>query len=180
MKDVFDTVSEVQFKSIAAVGLMAALTMGATWWVLTLSVSPSRPVEDLPSEGVVSSRVQKHTQVSSPAPSEQRQPEVIIERGNSAEVVLQTPPHSDSSLKLEDAESRYTVQIGAFQLKDGAQRRMAELAEQGYDSYLVALEESGTVTFRLVVGAFPTYDEASATADDLKVSGIDAFVRTLE
>ena len=180
MKEVFDTVSEVNFKSIAAVGLIALLSMGAIWWVLAGSASTSRPVESTPSQGLASSRVQERTKITPPVASDQQPLEVIVKSGNALEENLQSSPASTASLELEDLESHYTVQIGAFQQKDGARKRMAELAERGYDSHLVSLEEAGTVTFRLVVGAFPSYDEASAAADGLKVAGIDAFVRNIE
>jgi len=180
MKDVFDTVSEVPFRAIAAVGSIALLTMGAVWWVLNSSASPSQRVEGTPSSVSVSSVVRKQAETSPPVLSDQQPLEVIVEAGNLLEEAHQASPVGTASLELEDAESRYTVQIGVFTHKNGAQRRIAELEERGYTTRLVSLEESGTASFRLVVGAFPTYNEATVTAKDLKVAGIDAFVRSIE
>jgi cell division protein FtsN len=87
---------------------------------------------------------------------------------------LDPPPRVDEGSAL----GPYAVQIGAFRREDGARRRLLELQEQGYEVRLVSSENDGNVTFRLLMGDFRSYDEASRNADRLKVAGIDAFVRT--
>jgi cell division protein FtsN len=180
MKEVMETVSEVQFRSIAVIVAGALLGMLATWWVLTGPASPSLTAVE-PKYGAGSLpevQAETETQAFSPQPAGFReQPEILVEKGNAAAIAPHTSPESSRLQEPEAAESEFAVQIGAFLHEEGATRQLAKLEEQGYDARLVSHEEGGTVIFRLVAGDFDTREEAAAAAKELKSSGIDAFVR---
>jgi len=178
MKEVMETVSEVQFRSIAVIVAVALLGMLATWWVLTGPASPSLTAVE-PKYGA-GSLPEVQAQAFSPQPTDSReQPEILVEKGNAAAIAPHTSPESSRLQESEAAESGFTVQIGAFQREEGATRQLAKLEEQGYEARLVSHEEGGAVIFRLVAGDFHTREEAAAAAKDLRNRGMDAFVREI-
>lgn len=176
MKDVIETVSEVQFRSIAIIVAVALLGMLATWWILTGSASPSLTAAQIETRTIPL----PEPQVRTPAPQqkpESVQPEVLIEKGRLSAVSPAQPDESPAALSVENGENGFTVQTGAFQQEEGAKKRLGELQEQGYSARLTTQVEGGKIVFRVLAGDFETREEATVAADDLKAKGIDAFVR---
>lgn len=178
MKEVLETVSEVQFRSIAVIVAVALLGMVATWWVLTGSASPTLTAEEpgriIGSSHVPERETQKGASSLQAIPTSQ-QPEVYVEEGETSFRLLDTP----QSLP-EKAENGFVVQIGAFQQEEGALRRLKELGEQGYEARIVSFEENGTALFRVILGSFSTKEEAELAANALKTAGVEVFLRAME
>jgi cell division protein FtsN len=172
MKEVLETVSEVQFRSIAVIVAVALLGMVATWYILTGSASPSlthsetdQLAEPLPKA--------KRATAHSPEPAQaSEKPEIGVEEGEAG--LLTT---SELSFPQEKIQGEFAVQIGVFKQQEGAKRRKEELEEQGYTARIIPCEIDGVAAFRVVVGGFGSREEAVETANSLKQAGIDAFVR---
>jgi len=180
MKEVIETVSEVEFRSIAVILAVALIGMAATWWVLTGTASPSFSAEDTNldqgSTPEILSETQKQGLKPQPVPPLE-QPEIIVAETNTK--VIATPALTET-LELQEPQvtgNRFMVQIGAFQQEEGARRRLGELEEQGHEAHVISTEENGTPIFRVVTGNFRTRLEANLAVNDLKAAGIDAFVR---
>ena len=180
MKEVVETVSEVQFRSIALIIAVALLGMVATWWVLTGSASPSLTAAQPEYEAGSLTEVETDTAAKEFPPQQnqpQNPPEIIVEQGNTAVVPLSPSRETSGIRESETADSGFTVQIGAFQQEEGARRRLGELEEQGHEARLISDDQGGTAIYRLVTGEFRTREEATLAAEELRTLGIDAFVR---
>ncbi len=178
MKEVLETVSEVQFRTIAVIVAVAVLCMLGTWWVLTDSASPPLSSEETRYEARLSPEGEQNPSdfsVQPEAPSENLQ--IIVEKGPPAVPVPQTFSDSVGMQEPEATGVGFIVQIGAFRQEEGAKRRLKELEERGCEARLVSDDKGGAVVFRVVAGNFSTREEAAVAVKDLKSSGIDAFVR---
>jgi cell division protein FtsN len=161
MREVLETVSEVQFKSIAVIVAAALLGMVATWYLLTGSTSP----------------VLTHAE-SQPAAEPLPEPVFVSEpitASQKPEGDTSTPRIQESPTPPALTKSEFAVQIGAFQQHDGAKQRVKELEEQGYSAGILPYEEG----FRVVLGGFGTREEAVLAANELKAAGFEAFVRRI-
>ena len=164
MKEVLETVSEVQFKSIAVIVAVALLGMLATWWAITGSASP--PLSTDQTREVSSPRAKTEMET-------QRRPSKPATR--ETEIYAANPAAPVSEPAISGAE--YTIQVGAFQQEEGARRRLSELRESGHQGRIVAQTENGTNIFRVLVGKYSTRDEASLAVNHLRESEIEAFIR---
>lgn len=181
MKEVFETVSEVQFRSIALIIALACLGMGVTWWFLTGSASPPLTIDKTAYESDASSKVVTEPEVLSVQPtSPSENPQILVEGGSASTVTAPSSPESTSGVGQEGANGHFTAQIGAFQQEERARKQLEKLKEKGYEARLIAHEEGGGIIFRLIFGDFRSHEEAAVAVKDLKSSGIDAFVRGIE
>ncbi len=68
--------------------------------------------------------------------------------------------------------ANYRVQAGAFQRRENAEARMAQLRQDGYEPYLVT---TGGL-LRVIVGAFSDRENADRLVAQLRARGYDALV----
>lgn len=79
----------------------------------------------------------------------------------------------ENKQETSNQESKlYKVICGAFGVKENADRRVTELANAGYESYI----ESVNNLNRVVCGAFGVKENANKRAEELKSKGFDAYV----
>jgi cell division septation protein DedD len=83
--------------------------------------------------------------------------------------------------KVPDATSAtgaFTLQLGASNNRDDAERQAARLREKGYAPYIVTAEVPGKGTwYRVRMGSFPTKDAATRYLQDFKrETQAEAFV----
>lgn len=76
------------------------------------------------------------------------------------------------------ASGPFTLQLGASQNRDDAERMVSRLREKGYAPYIVSAEVAGKGTFyRVRMGSFPTKEAASRYLEDFKrETKTEAFV----
>lgn len=79
----------------------------------------------------------------------------------------------ENKQETSNQESKlYKVICGAFGVRENADRRVTELANAGYESYI----ESVNNLNRVVCGAFGVKENANKRAEELKNKGFDAYV----
>ncbi|MGW8181813.1 MAG: hypothetical protein ACWGQW_24045, partial [bacterium] len=123
MREVIETVSEVQFRSIAVIVAVALLGMLAAWWVLTGSASPSLTTVQTETSSV--SLPEPQARIPAPQQNfETAQPEVRIEQGHVGRALPLAGDKSSITSPVVKAASGFTVQIGAFQKIEGAEKRL--------------------------------------------------------
>ena len=185
MEDVLKTVSELKFRSIAMIAAVILLALAAVWWLLGGPASPpqirqsQRATAGRPSVAPLSPPTSE-AQPSGPTETSAKQsakPEVLVVEGPPSGPSVLTAPGSGAPT-IAETTGQFTVQVGAFEREGGALQRQAELRSKGYESSLVAAENEDAVSFRLITGNFATHAEASKIVTELKLAGIDAFVRS--
>jgi cell division septation protein DedD len=95
-----------------------------------------------------------------------------------------TPPASEPTPKVAPAKPQtvpngpFTLQLGASQDKDDANRQIARLKDKGYAPYLVTAQVPGKGTwYRVRMGSFPSKDAAQHYLQDFhRETQLDAFV----
>ena len=79
----------------------------------------------------------------------------------------------ENKQETSNQESKlYKVICGAFGVRENADRRVTELSNAGYESYI----ESVNNLNRVVCGAFGVKENANKRAEELKGKGFDAYV----
>jgi len=68
----------------------------------------------------------------------------------------------------------YRVQVGAYSVKDNAERTMASLKAKGYDTMLVKANN----LYKVQIGAYSVKSNADNMAAKLKADGFDTFITT--
>jgi len=175
MKEVLETVSEVQFRSIAVIIAVASLLMLAAWWLVTGSASPTLIIKDPPQQAGSSLGITTDTpKLTVQQPVSQELYEKASASGGSD--IRQSPAHIQAS--AERAE--FTIQLGAFQKEEGARRQLTKLEQRGYKARLLSQREGDTIIHRLIFGDFRTYEEAAAIAKELRSAGMETFIRELD
>lgn len=66
--------------------------------------------------------------------------------------------------RIAPAAGQFTVQVGAYKMKEPAEALRTRLAAQGHDAYLVEADGPGGVRFRVRVGSFATREAAQTVA----------------
>jgi cell division protein FtsN len=149
--------------------------MVATWWVLTGSASPTLTAEEpVAAAPKAPSKTQQKTFYPQPILTKPK-PDILISEGDAAPLQTDRQLHQPSP-----TDSGFSIQMGAFKQKEGAQRRLKELERQGYEARIISHEQEGSSIFRVIAGDFRTREEAIQAAKDLKGAGVEAFVRTTE
>jgi cell division septation protein DedD len=110
--------------------------------------------------------------VEKKAPTPQVKKEVAEEPAKKAEVVTKAKVQPPSTPGTPPAGT-YTVNLASFKPKDSADKYVEELKKKGIDAYVwkVDLGEKGT-WHRVVVGHFPTLEEAKKYKENLIEKGI--------
>lgn len=75
---------------------------------------------------------------------------------------------------MENRDSFYTIQVGAFRNKIYADQLLLRLKRQGYDAYLV--QEEGL--YKVRVGTYENLDQAAEMEQRLKIRGYNTFLTT--
>jgi len=92
-------------------------------------------------------------------------------RGKSPRAAASEPAPASTSASSSSSKDRFTIQVGAFPSKDGADALAAKLRKRGYEVRVVA----GKLN-RVQIGSYPTRATASAEAKRLDAKGISGFV----
>ena len=72
---------------------------------------------------------------------------------------------------VTQTEARYTIQIGAFQKKEEAEKIIDPLKSKGYPAFIKTVEIFGKGTwYRIRIGTFKTREEAKLYGDNLRSS----------
>ncbi|AER66718.1 Sporulation domain-containing protein [Thermovirga lienii DSM 17291] len=109
-------------------------------------------------------------------------PKVSEEAANKQEnIVKSTPTNSEEKAKIADTsihEQRpfWSVQVGAFTVRDSADKLAAELQKSGYDVFVVSAEVGGKKYYRVRVKAGKTKQEAQKIAGKLSSEGYPTFI----
>ncbi len=77
---------------------------------------------------------------------------------------------------LQEAEFAFSVQVGAFGVRDNAVRLERQLSQRGYSAAVDRTLADGRVLHRVRVGRFTSRDEALHTADRLRQDGFPSKV----
>ncbi len=64
-------------------------------------------------------------------------------------------------------EPRFTIQVGAFKLREQAEAIRARLAASGHDAFIVDFDSSAATRYRVRVGSYASRDEARLAAERL-------------
>lgn len=81
---------------------------------------------------------------------------------------------ANATIKEENENVLYKVQVGAFSKKENANNYAKELEAKGYDTYIVYIDN----LYKVQLGAFSKESNAINLMNELKAKGIDAFVTT--
>jgi cell division protein FtsN len=81
-----------------------------------------------------------------------------------------------SASKSSAVSETYSVQVGAFKMKQDADDRARDLRAKGFESRVIPPEPSGQF-YRVKVGSFSTRAEAVDMEQRLKNNGFDCFVK---
>lgn len=76
--------------------------------------------------------------------------------------------------QCENSQKLYRVQVGAFRMRENADRLLNELKSRGYQAFIVM--EDGL--YKVQVGAFSMLDNAVKLENRLKRQGYDTFIAT--
>jgi len=92
---------------------------------------------------------------------------------------IQTPKVESEVKVINESEivldkKVYTVQVGAFSKKEGAQNLAKKIRAKGYQTYVI----KGKTLYKVQVGEFKTLDEARAISETLKKLGYEIWVTT--
>lgn len=77
---------------------------------------------------------------------------------------------------LQEAEFTFSIQVGAFGVRDNAVRLQRQLSQRGYDAMVDRTLADGRVLHRVRVGRFASRDQASQTAARLRQDGFPSKV----
>jgi cell division protein FtsN len=76
-------------------------------------------------------------------------------------------------------QTEYSVQVGAFKTQAAAQSQVAQVKakDRSYPVSTVTLPESQPLPFKVVVGPYPTLEDANRVAERLKRDGFATIIR---
>ncbi len=77
---------------------------------------------------------------------------------------------------VNEANTGYFLQIGAYKTTQDAQQQRARLALQGFESAVTQRDSGGITYFRVRIGPFSKFDEMNNTRQQLSNAGIDSAV----
>jgi len=77
---------------------------------------------------------------------------------------------------VNEANTGYFLQIGAYKTTQDAQQQRARLALQGFESSVTQRDSGGITYFRVRIGPFSKFDEMNNTRQQLSNAGIDSAV----
>jgi cell division protein FtsN len=77
---------------------------------------------------------------------------------------------------VNEANTGYFLQIGAYKTTQDAQQQRARLALQGFESTVTQRDSGGITYFRVRIGPFSKFDEMNNTRQQLSNAGIDSAV----
>lgn len=95
------------------------------------------------------------------------------------EVVARSPQSFEAGLAraiLQQSDFTFSVQIGAFGVRDNAVRLQRRLAQRGYSAMVDQALADGRVMHRVRIGRFSNREQASDTASRLRQDGFPARV----
>ena len=94
----------------------------------------------------------------------------------SAETVA-APEKTQPEPQPEAIEKVYTIQVAAFKNQKDADRRVAQLKEQGLNAYTTVSEKSNNIRwYRVRIGMFQDRQQALDLIDRLKADNITAIL----
>jgi cell division protein FtsN len=85
-------------------------------------------------------------------------------------------PQSNANSSVNDANSGYLLQVGAYKTEADADQQRARLAFQGFESKVTRRDASGVTYFRVRVGPFTKFADMNAARQRLADAGIDTVV----
>lgn len=118
------------------------------------------------------------------APAPKREPEKPESASVSSPLaVASQPPAAATPTRAEPTtpgpEPRFTVQVGAYNVRTPAEALRTALATAGHDARVVEAQTPAGLRYRVHVGAFPSREAARETAAQLSVErSVKAFVTT--
>lgn len=118
-----------------------------------------------------------------PGPPKSPKPEAPAKTADAGAVATRSAPSAApvASSKASDGmvpNGPFTLQLGASQNRDDAERMVSRLREKGYAPYIISADVPGKGTFyRVRMGSFPTREAASRYLEDFKrETKTEAFV----
>jgi DedD protein len=117
---------------------------------------------------------------TSKTPPPEKKAEAPVKSADAGPIAARTAPAAAPS-KVSDgtaASGPFTLQLGASQNRDDAERMVSRLREKGYAPYIVSADVPGKGTFyRVRMGSFATKEAASRYLEDFKrETKTEAFV----
>jgi cell division protein FtsN len=85
-------------------------------------------------------------------------------------------PQPSTNAPVNDANSGYLLQVGAYKTEADADQQRARLAFQGFESKVTRRDASGVTYFRVRVGPFTKFADMNAARQRLADAGIDTVV----
>lgn len=126
--------------------------------------TPAAPAKEEHAE-VAETKAAEQVQPATPAPAEQK------------EVKLDEPKKEPAkpSTPASDADGKFTVQVGSFNVESQANERISSLRAAGFDARSTVVQLPGRGTwYRVQVGRFREREDASKTAAQLREKGAAA------
>jgi cell division protein FtsN len=120
--------------------------------------------------------------LTAPPPAKAAKPPRVEKSAKPAS--LETAPKPERAASTEarppaaSSPGAFTIQVGAYKAREPAEALRARLAAAGHDAYVAEIDASGSVRYRVRVGAFATREAAQQAADHI-VAGerkLSAFV----
>jgi cell division septation protein DedD len=129
--------------------------------------APAAPAKNEHAETAAETKAAEQVQPASPAPAPAPQNEVKPAEPKKEPAKVSTP--------ASDADGKFTVQVGSFNVESQANERISSLRAAGFDARSTAVQIPGRGTwYRVQVGRFRERDAASKTAAQLREKGAAA------
>jgi len=87
-----------------------------------------------------------------------------------------THANNGASTAVNEANTGYFLQVGAYKTAADAEQQRARLAFQGFESKVSQRDAGGVVYFRVRIGPFSKFEDMNATRQRLSDAGIDTAV----
>lgn len=107
------------------------------------------------------------TERKTPPPAAEPSPIQSIGETDAATRSSDSPPAALREQAAPATTSRFTVQVGAFNVRAQADALRTTLAAAGYDAYVTEAEGPSGTRYRVRVGSFASRDDASRAAERL-------------
>jgi N-acetylmuramoyl-L-alanine amidase len=75
---------------------------------------------------------------------------------------------------IEDVKKLYRVQVGAYQQRENAERKLRQISATGTDCFITELQEG---FYRVQCGAYSIRQNAENKANALQYMGFDAIIK---
>jgi len=109
-----------------------------------------------------------------PAPAETAPtPKPTSESPRPASESTARPAETSATRDLPSATpsgTRYTIQVGAFKVREQAEAVRARLAAAGHDAFVADIDGSGTARYRVRVGNYASRDDARRASERLSAT----------